>query len=201
MSESRPPRRQRGPGGISAPAELVAEHLLATEPASDAWVTGQLVSAARAAARAGASESAAAYLRRTLAEPPAPEKLSGVLLELGHAEFNARHPDALCHLEQAAAAAAEGPARAAGPRAACRPVWSCLQLTAPPPSPSIHPPSPLRRRSGLGRFRPCLPRCRRPSARHEQGRWTRVPMLTEADGRAIRAVVTLAGAAGVQEGA
>ena len=97
-----------------APGELVAEHLLATEPASDAWVTGQLVRAARAAARTGASDSAAAYLRRALAEPPAPEKLSGVLLELGHAEFNARHPDALCHLEQAVAAAAEGPARAAG---------------------------------------------------------------------------------------
>ncbi len=44
--------------------ERVAEHLLASEPASDAWVVERLVQAARAAARSGAPESAAAYLRR-----------------------------------------------------------------------------------------------------------------------------------------
>jgi DNA-binding CsgD family transcriptional regulator len=92
--------------------ELVAEHLLLTEPAGDVWVTGQLERAAATAARSGAPESAAAYLQRALAEPPEPEQRSGVLLALGRAELNVGHPGAVSHLEQAVAAAAEGPARA-----------------------------------------------------------------------------------------
>ena len=45
-------------------AERVAEHLLATEPAGDAWTVARLTEAAREAARRGAPESAASYLRR-----------------------------------------------------------------------------------------------------------------------------------------
>ena len=53
-------------------AERVAEHLLATEPAGDAWTVARLTEAAREAARRGAPESAVSYLRRVLAEPPPP---------------------------------------------------------------------------------------------------------------------------------
>ena len=52
--------------------ERVAKHLLASEPAGDDWVVERLVEAARAAARNGAPESAAMFLRRALAEPPPP---------------------------------------------------------------------------------------------------------------------------------
>ena len=40
----------------------MAEHLLAAEPAGDAWVSEQLAAAAHAAARSGAPESAVSYL-------------------------------------------------------------------------------------------------------------------------------------------
>ena len=88
-----------------SPGERVAQHLLATEPAADAWVVDRLFEAAGRAARVGASESAATYLRRALIEPPAPGRRSAVLLELGRAEFNARQPDALAHLKDAVRAA------------------------------------------------------------------------------------------------
>lgn len=97
----------------AAPDELVAEHLLVTEPAGDPWVVDRLVPVAGVAARSGAPESAAAYLRRAALEPPPAEQCSGVLLELGSAEFAAGQPDALPHLEQGVAAAAKGPTRAA----------------------------------------------------------------------------------------
>jgi DNA-binding CsgD family transcriptional regulator len=66
----------------------VAEHLLAAAPMGDEWVVAQLKSAAGEAAARGAPESAAAYLGRALAEPPAPKAEAGVLLELGAAEFS-----------------------------------------------------------------------------------------------------------------
>ena len=93
--------------GARSPGELVAQHLLATEPAGDTWVVDRLVQAAGRAARVGAPESAAAYLRRALAEPPAPGERSAVLLELGRAEFNARQPDALAHLKEAVRATSD----------------------------------------------------------------------------------------------
>ena len=73
--------------------ELVAEHLLVSDPAGDAWVVERLVEAARAATRSGAPESAAVYLRRALAEPPRPELQPDLLLELGMAEASAGLPD------------------------------------------------------------------------------------------------------------
>ncbi len=94
--------------------ELVAQHLLAGEPAGDPWVAERLAQAAGAAARTGAPESAVAYLRRALAEPPKPGQRSGVLLQLGFAEFNVGYPGALSHLEQGVDTAAGGPARAVG---------------------------------------------------------------------------------------
>jgi DNA-binding CsgD family transcriptional regulator len=75
----------------ACPAQ-VAEHLLATIPASDDWTVDQLKVAAREAARRGAPESAVAYLRRALLEPPSPEAGAALLLELGLAEFSAGEP-------------------------------------------------------------------------------------------------------------
>ncbi len=85
--------------------ECVAEHLLASEPAGDYWVVERLVEAARAAARQGAPESAAVFLRRVLEEPPPPAEQSGLLLELGMAEASAGLPDWPVHLQQAVDAA------------------------------------------------------------------------------------------------
>ena len=84
-----------------ASAHRVAAHLLATDPAGDDRVVGSLLSAARTAIANGAPDSAVAYLRRALAEPP-PERLRpDVLLELGFAESYAADPQAAAHLQAA----------------------------------------------------------------------------------------------------
>jgi DNA-binding CsgD family transcriptional regulator len=82
----------------------VAEHLLAAAPVGDAWMVEQLRAAGREAMAKGAPESAATYLRRALTERPSPESESGMLLELGAAEFSADQPDWHDHLEAAVAA-------------------------------------------------------------------------------------------------
>jgi hypothetical protein len=64
----------------------VAAHLLACAPAADGWVLEQLNAAARDALERGAPEVAAAYLQRSLSEPPPPSERAGVLLSLGTAE-------------------------------------------------------------------------------------------------------------------
>ena len=91
----------------------VAEHLLATAPAGDAWVVEQLRAAAREATARGAPESGGAYLRRALTEPPPPEVRADLLLELGVAEFNAGQPGWHDHLEEAVEAAADDTTRTA----------------------------------------------------------------------------------------
>ena len=96
-----------------SPRELVAEHLMAGEPAGDPWVAECLVEAARAAAGRGAPESATAYLRRALAESPASGQRVELLLELGLVEFSAGDPQARRHLEEACELAAPGPERVA----------------------------------------------------------------------------------------
>jgi DNA-binding CsgD family transcriptional regulator len=102
-----------------APAERVASHLLACEPAGDASVTEQLRVAARVAIQRGAPAIAARYLRRALAEtagaaPP------DVLRELGAAELTGGDPAALGHLEQAVALATDVRGRAAAVRELAR---------------------------------------------------------------------------------
>jgi DNA-binding CsgD family transcriptional regulator len=87
--------------------ERVAEHLLATEPARDAWVVERLVEAARAASASGGPESAAVYLRRALAEPPSVDERSSLLLELGMAEASAGSPWWREHLQGAVDSAAD----------------------------------------------------------------------------------------------
>jgi DNA-binding CsgD family transcriptional regulator len=92
--------------------ERVAKHLLLSEPAADAWVVERLVTAARAAARNGAPESAAVFLRRVLAEPPPPGDRSGLLLELGMSEASAGLAGWHEHLQQALDAAPNATAAA-----------------------------------------------------------------------------------------
>jgi predicted ATPase len=101
-------------GDVAGENERVAEHLLASEPAADPWTVDRLVEAARAAARRGAPETASVYLRRALAEPPEPDELAGVLLELGMAEASAGLADWRSHLEAAVEAATDDGASRCG---------------------------------------------------------------------------------------
>ncbi len=66
--------------------EQVAAHLLNTSGQGHAALVRQLRDAARVSLAQGAPETAVAYLRRALAEPPSVEERSEVLLELGQAE-------------------------------------------------------------------------------------------------------------------
>jgi tetratricopeptide (TPR) repeat protein len=90
-----------------ASAHRVAAHLLATDPAGEDWVAESLVPAARTAIANGAPDSAVAYLRRALAEPPSGRLRREVLLELGFAESYAGDRQAPAHLEQALDGAAD----------------------------------------------------------------------------------------------
>jgi DNA-binding CsgD family transcriptional regulator len=71
-----------------APAERIAAHLLLTAPAGDPARVAELHEAARIARARGVPESAAAYLRRALEEPPPAGGLHGLLLELGRIEHD-----------------------------------------------------------------------------------------------------------------
>ncbi len=68
-------------------SDLVAVHLLQSEPGGDAWSVETLSKAATAARTHGAPETAAAFLRRALAEPPEPCDRPRLLLDLGRAEL------------------------------------------------------------------------------------------------------------------
>jgi hypothetical protein len=104
--------------GHADPAR-VAMQLLQAEPAADPDAVGALRAAARAATAHGAPESATAYLRRALAEPPDPADRPQVLLELGLALAAHRHHDAPALLHEAIDLIADPAARgAAGVRAA-----------------------------------------------------------------------------------
>ena len=70
-----------------APAEQVAAQLLATPRRGERWVGRRCCATpARAAVARGAPDSAVAYLRRALDEPPPPSAAPALLLELGLAE-------------------------------------------------------------------------------------------------------------------
>ena len=70
-------------------AARVAQHLLASEPAGDRWAVERLVEAACTAGKQGCPDSEAVFLRRALAEPPAPGERSALLVDLGMAEASA----------------------------------------------------------------------------------------------------------------
>jgi DNA-binding CsgD family transcriptional regulator len=84
-----------------ASAHRIAAHLLATDPAGDDRVVDSLLSAARTAIANGAPDSAVAYLRRAVSEPPSERIRPDVLLELGFAESYAADPQAAAHLRAA----------------------------------------------------------------------------------------------------
>jgi DNA-binding SARP family transcriptional activator len=73
--------RERG-----ADPDRVAAHLLLAPPRGDAGVARVLREAGEGAFRRGATDGAIAYLRRALAEPPAPEDRPVLSLQLGLAE-------------------------------------------------------------------------------------------------------------------
>jgi DNA-binding CsgD family transcriptional regulator len=95
--------------------------LLEAEPAGNPDAVRALRAAAGAATARGAPESATAYLRRALPEPPGPAERPAVLLELGLALAAHRHPDspALLHeaVDSIADPAARGPAAVRAARA------------------------------------------------------------------------------------
>jgi tetratricopeptide (TPR) repeat protein len=88
-------------GDAGAEPERIAAHLLRIPAAADPAVVAVLREAARRAASRGASESAVAYLRRAVAEPPDAAERAGLLLELGSAEALVSGDAAVQHLREA----------------------------------------------------------------------------------------------------
>jgi DNA-binding CsgD family transcriptional regulator/tetratricopeptide (TPR) repeat protein len=84
-----------------AEPERIAAHLLRSPPAADPQAVVTLRDAARRAGSRGASESAVAYLRRALQEPPRDTERADVLLELGSAESRVSGEPAVEHLREA----------------------------------------------------------------------------------------------------
>ncbi|HYI35927.1 MAG TPA: AAA family ATPase [Thermoleophilaceae bacterium] len=81
--------------------ERVATHLLVMPPRGDDWATGLLHEAGRSALAKGAVDSAVAYLRRALAEPPPAGRATAIRFELGAAEALTNGPAAAEHLATA----------------------------------------------------------------------------------------------------
>jgi DNA-binding CsgD family transcriptional regulator len=95
-----------------SPVERAAAHLIESEPACDQHVVDVLRAAAQVVAAQGASDVAARYLRRAVAEPPENGSRPEVLLELGRAEAQAAETTAVDHLLEAHALAADARTRA-----------------------------------------------------------------------------------------
>jgi DNA-binding NarL/FixJ family response regulator len=84
-----------------APRDQIATQLLNAPRRGDPWVADLLEQAGRAAVQRGAAESAVAYLRRALEEPPPAEARPELVLQLGLAEALVSAPDAIGTLEEA----------------------------------------------------------------------------------------------------
>jgi hypothetical protein len=95
-----------------APAEQVAAHLLQVPHRGAQWVVEALRAAATTAADRGAPDAATRYLDRAMAEPPAPEARTGILLELGRLQTMADGRIAVVHLREAYQLIADPPQRA-----------------------------------------------------------------------------------------
>jgi DNA-binding CsgD family transcriptional regulator len=95
-----------------ASADTIAAHVLAMPRRGDPWVVDLLAGAARGALGRGAAESAVAYFRRALEEPPPPERRPDVLYTLGVAELMTSGPAAAEHLRAAYDEIPDPPARA-----------------------------------------------------------------------------------------
>jgi DNA-binding CsgD family transcriptional regulator len=82
-----------------ADADRIAVHLLATDPEGDPQVAELLDAASRRALGQGAPEAAIAYVRRALAEPPAPATRPGLLQTLLTASFRSLDQGALAEFD------------------------------------------------------------------------------------------------------
>jgi DNA-binding CsgD family transcriptional regulator len=94
-------------GHAGAEPERIAAHLLRCPAAADSAVVAVLREAARHAASRGDSESAVAYLRRAVAEPPPAVERADLLCELGSAEALVSGNAAVEHLREAHALTVE----------------------------------------------------------------------------------------------
>jgi DNA-binding CsgD family transcriptional regulator len=83
-----------------AGTEQIAAQLLVAPRRGEEWVAELLQRAGDAAMRKGAADSAVAYLRRALEEPPPAERRPEVLLALGTAEALTSGPAAAAHLQE-----------------------------------------------------------------------------------------------------
>ncbi|MDH6127378.1 AAA family ATPase [Kitasatospora sp. GP82] len=87
--------------GEGAAGDLVATHLLLTEPSGEAWRVEALREAARVTRGRGAPEITMTYLRRALREPMSSGQRGPLLLELGADELQVDVSAAMHHLTQA----------------------------------------------------------------------------------------------------
>ncbi len=85
----------------TAAPSAVATQLVHAPERGEEWVIDVLAEAARAAQRAGAPASAAAYLTRALAEPPPAQRRAQLLLALADAQKRLHSQDANEHLYEA----------------------------------------------------------------------------------------------------
>ena len=85
---------------LGAPAQRVAAQIVAADPVGDPERVELLRAVAADALGRGAPSAAVAWLRRALAEPPPPERMVNVLLELGAAELRLGQTDAIEHLKE-----------------------------------------------------------------------------------------------------
>ncbi|MDT0442555.1 helix-turn-helix transcriptional regulator [Streptomyces johnsoniae] len=86
---------------IDAPVDDIAAHFLRAPAAGDPETVRVLREAARKAVAEQRDASAVTYLTRALVEPPAPDVLPRVLVDLGRAELRCLEPKGLDHLSQA----------------------------------------------------------------------------------------------------
>jgi DNA-binding SARP family transcriptional activator/DNA-binding NarL/FixJ family response regulator len=84
-----------------APLDAIAQQLLLTPRRGDPEVARLLHEAGLEATARGATDGAAAYLRRAFEEPPAAAERARLLLDLGRVETLSRGPEAAQHLRQA----------------------------------------------------------------------------------------------------
>jgi DNA-binding CsgD family transcriptional regulator len=97
----------------SAPATLLANHLLRVEPEGREETVAVLREAAVMAAAGGDSRSASQLMHRALMEPPPEEQYVGILAQLGASEILIDGPGAIKHLGEAIEMVDEPPFKAA----------------------------------------------------------------------------------------
>ena len=111
-----------------APPEQIASHLLVVPRRGDRWVVDTLREAAESALRRGAADSAVAYLRRALEEPPPADVRTELRYQTGLAEIAKSGHAGLEHLEAAYADITDPRVRA---EVAFRIAWTSMFTGSP----------------------------------------------------------------------